>query len=278
MARSRNIKPALFKNEILGEADPMLTILFIGLWCLADRCGRLEDRPKRIKVEIFPYRENININGYLTELERLGFIHRYTCENQDIIQVLTFNIHQNPHKTEKDSALPEYSIDTCSCVLTVKDTLSNGSCPADSLLLIPDSLNTDSLNTATPEKTKQEKKPQKKISTNDILELFIGVSEKVRDDFIAHRKNKKALITETAIDGIKREAAKANVSLETALKECCERGWAGFKAEWYLKSSNQTRTSGRDLEEEARRHEALEIELFGKKSEEKDITNESSTL
>lgn len=51
MARSRNIKPGLFKNEVLGVADPIYTILFQGLWVLADREGRLEDRPMRIKAE-----------------------------------------------------------------------------------------------------------------------------------------------------------------------------------------------------------------------------------
>jgi len=145
MARARNIKPSLFKNEVLGVADPMLTILFASLWCLADREGRLEDRPLRIKAETFPYRENININGYLTELERLEFIHRYIYNGTAIIQVINFHKHQNPHKTEKDSTLQEYSEESCGCPLTVKDTLNNGSRPADSGFLIPDSLNTDSL-------------------------------------------------------------------------------------------------------------------------------------
>src|SRR5690625_577204 len=54
--RARNIKPGLFKNEILGEADPIYSLLFIGLWTLADKEGRLENRPKRIRAELFPSR------------------------------------------------------------------------------------------------------------------------------------------------------------------------------------------------------------------------------
>jgi uncharacterized phage protein (TIGR02220 family) len=136
--RARNIKPNLFKNEILGVADPILTAVFAGLWCCADREGRIEDRPLRLKAEILPYRENIDFNGYLTELARLGFICRYTVENVDVIQVLNFKKHQNPHKTEKPSDLPEMPVKTDSCHLTVKAPLNNGSRPADSL--IPDSL------------------------------------------------------------------------------------------------------------------------------------------
>ena len=106
MARARNIKPALFKNELLGVADPLLTLLFISLWTLADKSGRLEDRPLRIKAETFPYRENLDINGYLTQLYRLGFIVRYVVDGQPLIQVVNFEKHQTPHNTEKSSLLP----------------------------------------------------------------------------------------------------------------------------------------------------------------------------
>jgi len=77
MARSRNIKPGFFTNELLGTADPMVCLTFAGLWCLADKEGILEDRPLRIKAELFPYRESLDVNGYLTDLSRLGFIQRY---------------------------------------------------------------------------------------------------------------------------------------------------------------------------------------------------------
>ena len=88
MARARNIKPAIFKNELLGVADPFITLLFESLWCLADREGRLEDRPLRIKAETFPYRENMDINGYLTELARMGFIVRYVVDGAPLIQIV----------------------------------------------------------------------------------------------------------------------------------------------------------------------------------------------
>ena len=55
MARSRNIKPGFFKNELLAELPFEYRILLQGLWCQADRDGLLEARPKRLKAEIFPY-------------------------------------------------------------------------------------------------------------------------------------------------------------------------------------------------------------------------------
>jgi len=138
MARARNIKPSIFKNELLGEGDPLLTILFAGLWCLADREGRLEDRPLRIKAEIFPYRNLPEFNGYLTELERLDFIQRYVVNGQAIIQVKNFKRHQNPHKTEKASELPKYQEKSDGCTTTVKTPLNNGE-ETEAARLIPDS-------------------------------------------------------------------------------------------------------------------------------------------
>jgi hypothetical protein len=144
MARARNIKPSIFKNELLGVADPLVTLLFISLWTLADKQGRLEDRPLRIRGETFPYRENLDVNGYLTELVALGFIVRYEVDGVKIIEVVNFTKHQTPHSTEKQSELPANPIGR---PLTVILPLNNESASVISHInvLIPDSLIPDSL-------------------------------------------------------------------------------------------------------------------------------------
>lgn len=58
------------------------------------------------------------------------------------------------------------------------------------------------------------------------------VPDQVWQDWIDLRKAKKAKVTKTALDGIKREAAKAGLSLTQALEMCCARGWQGFNADW----------------------------------------------
>lgn len=65
------------------------------------------------------------------------------------------------------------------------------------------------------------------------------VSEQVWNDFVQQRKQLKAAVTPTALEGIKREAAKAGWSLEQALTECTVRGWRGFKADWVNKGKPQ---------------------------------------
>jgi hypothetical protein len=106
--RKRYIKPSIFSNEILGvdEADPLYTILFEGLWCIADREGRLEDRPHRIKSKIFPYRNIPNIDAMLQWLADTGFVVRYQVGGVRYIQVVQFSTHQSPHVNEVVSVIP----------------------------------------------------------------------------------------------------------------------------------------------------------------------------
>lgn len=150
MARARNIKPALFKNEVLGVADPMLTLLFEGLWLLADKAGRLEDRPLRIKGELFPYRDGIDTEGLLAWLASEGFITRYTVNGKRFIQVENFDKHQNPHRNEPESVIPSASEGCITTDFGGTTSAILGSAPADSLIPDSGSLIPDSLNPSTP--------------------------------------------------------------------------------------------------------------------------------
>lgn len=82
-------------------------------------------------------------------------------------------------------------------------------------------------------KKEKEKETKKKVVMPD------GVTESVWQDWLTLRKTKKAAVTQTALDGIEREARKAGVSLQVALETCCARGWTGFKAEWMQSQPTQ---------------------------------------
>lgn len=137
MARSRNLKPGFFKNETLAECSPLARLLFAGLWCLADRAGRLEDRPKRIRAEVLPYDDG-SVDEMLNELHQAGFILRYSVGEQRLIQVQNFAKHQNPHCREPESTIPAPGEHSTS---TVQEQNEHRTGPADSLLLIPLTLN-----------------------------------------------------------------------------------------------------------------------------------------
>lgn len=101
--RMRNIKPGLLKNEILGSAPIEVQFLFGVLPMLADRAGILEDRPLRIRAEVFPYRSEINVDGLLNLLVEGEFISRYDWQGTKLIHITTFTKHQHPHKDEPAS-------------------------------------------------------------------------------------------------------------------------------------------------------------------------------
>lgn len=105
MARTRLLKPDFFTNDTLGEIPPLGRLLFAGLWCHADRDGRLADRPKKLKVEILPY-DDCDVESLLTELHRHGFIVRYEVDGVPYIQVANFLKHQHPHNKELPSTIP----------------------------------------------------------------------------------------------------------------------------------------------------------------------------
>lgn len=139
MARSRNIKPGFFKNEDLVELGFATRLLFAGLWTIADREGRMEDRPKRIKMEVFPA-DDVNITEMLQELHDAKFVQRYEVNGEKYVQIANWAKHQNPHNTEKASTIPDIN-----GALTVKapsghgkPQVEDGGNLADSL--IPDSL------------------------------------------------------------------------------------------------------------------------------------------
>jgi uncharacterized protein YdaU (DUF1376 family) len=68
-----------------------------------------------------------------------------------------------------------------------------------------------------------------------------GVSDSVWQEFVSHRKSKKARVTQLVIDGIQKEAMIAGWSLEDALKETIVRNWQSFKADW-VKDENLSKT------------------------------------
>ena len=179
MSRSRNIKPGFFKNADLAEVSIQARLLFIGLWTIADRDGRLLDRPKQIKMEIFPA-DNFDCNELLNELVKIEMIDRYSLESGSYIQVINFSKHQNPHKAEKESTIPPNENTGKHHASTMQTPCKHHASTVlarlipDSLNLIPDSLNLiPEKETCQIENPKETKKPKLSVTaTSECLEVF----------------------------------------------------------------------------------------------------------
>lgn len=107
MARSRNIKPGFFTNDRLAEKHPLTRILFAALWPIADREGRLEDRPKKIKALCLPFDDH-DVDAALNDLAsgEDPFIIRYEVDGRRFLQLVNWHRHQSPHVREPESVIP----------------------------------------------------------------------------------------------------------------------------------------------------------------------------
>lgn len=223
MARARNIKPSIFKNEVLGVADPLYTILFEGLWVLADREGRLENRPLRIKAEVFPYREGLNVPVMLDWLEQQGFIQRYTAGGKACILIVNFTKHQNPHKNEAPSELPAPEGTETEVIGTTSEKIGStraDSLSSDSLSLIPDTPpSAAAAVAATPAKQKQKTR----------MPEDFGISERVR----VWAEAKGYGMLEQHLEALKRKCAANDykkVSWDDFFMEAIREDWAKLRA------------------------------------------------
>ena len=92
--------------------------------------------------------------------------------------------------------------------------------PSDDLVLSPD--------------TEQPKVKPKRTKTE--TDRPDDVDAQVWDEFLILRKQKKKTFTDLALQGMRREAKAAGLSLEAAMTMCVENGWTGFK-EKYVRES-----------------------------------------
>jgi len=106
MARKRILDPGFWSNEVLATLPPHARLLFQGLWNNADREGRLEDRPGRLRALIFPYEPEIPVADFLSLLKSHDFISKYEADGMKYIQIVNWHEYQKPHPRETPSIIP----------------------------------------------------------------------------------------------------------------------------------------------------------------------------
>lgn len=109
MARIRSVKPAFFTDESLAEVSRDARLLAIALFTQADREGRLEDKPRTIKLGAFPW-DDVDVDVLLDELAQINFIVRYEVDGRQYLAIRTFGKHQRfsgkEEKTKSDLPSP----------------------------------------------------------------------------------------------------------------------------------------------------------------------------
>jgi hypothetical protein len=105
VARIRTIKPEFFTSEDIVGLSPLARLLYIALWCEADKRGRLAWKPLTFKLRYFPA-DDCAINALCEELIHQRVVVLY---GDGLAYIPGFEKHQhvNPRETESDLPDPE---------------------------------------------------------------------------------------------------------------------------------------------------------------------------
>ena len=199
-------------NEELVELPFETRLLFIGLWTLADREGRLEDRPKRITMELFPA-DSVDVDLMLTALHDAGMICRYEVSGRRYIEVSNFAKHQSPHYKEAESTIPPpagKNPDTSSddrAKASGSDPDDRGSNRSDSGFLIPDSLIPD--------------------SSAAVAALPSGLDPVAWDRWVEYRKKIRKPIKPVSMPAAQRKLAGFGADQAAVVENAIANGWQG---------------------------------------------------
>lgn len=236
MPRIRTIKPELPHSESMGKVSREARLCFILLWTLADDEGRMRGSAKMLASLLYPYDGDApkHIEGWLVELEREGCIQRYSVEGNTFLQVHNWCKHQKIDRPTA-SKFPAPPPDSRWLARAREDSrgLDEGSLHAreDSSEDRDRDQRTkgseDLRNILAP-----QAEPRASRSRSSRVEKPEDVSPEVWESYVALRRAKRAPISAAVVEGLRREAEKAGWTLEAAVRECVERGWQGFKADW----------------------------------------------
>jgi hypothetical protein len=103
MARIRTIKPEFFTSEDVVALSPLARLLYIAIWCEADKEGRLLWKPLTFKMRYFPV-DNCDIQELCEELISQGVVRLY---GEGLAYIPAFAKHQHINPRETASTLPD---------------------------------------------------------------------------------------------------------------------------------------------------------------------------
>lgn len=106
MARIRTIKPEFFTSEDICSLSPLARLLYVALWCEADREGRLSWKPRTFKLRYFPA-DDCDIDALAREILASGLVVAY---GESLAYIPQFQKHQHLNPREAASTLPPPSV------------------------------------------------------------------------------------------------------------------------------------------------------------------------
>lgn len=257
---NRIIKETICTSDEIDSLSPDQEVFFYRLMVVCDDYGLMDARPAIIKARCYPLKsiDCICIQTMLDALHAIGLVRLYQIDGKPYLHVTSWEKHQSIRAKRPKYPIPQ--ADDFICKQMQADAPVIQSNPIQS--------NSESNPIHAPDK------PARFDSGEALTEL--GVEKSVADDWLKLRKQKRAPVTQTALDGIISEAAKAGLSMNDALKTCCSRGWQGFEAAWM--TANGARASPAATVSQQRDEVSRILTGKGKANAERDITGEVQRL
>lgn len=213
MARIRTIKPEFFTSADILSLTPLARLFYVSLWCEADREGLLNWNTETLKFRYFP-KDKVEIESLASELVENRLINILTGDDdREYAEIPSFKSHQVINNRESESIL----------LSRVK-----GASPRVQGEGRKEGKGREGKGSAA---RSQATAPEPGFDPSEELKAR-GVSDQTAKDWLSLRKQKRAVVTATALAAIISEADKAGLSLERALAYCCRQGWTGFNHSW----------------------------------------------
>ena len=218
MARIRTIKPEFPQSESMGNVSRDARLCFVLMWTIADDSGRLRGNSRMLASLLFPYDNDAPtlMDEWIGELEREGCVNRYAVEGSTYIEIAKWLSHQKIDRPS-ESKIPAF--DESSRILANPRARTKDQGPKD-----------------------QGPKEGNGAPRSQAIACPPEVDAQVWKDWQQLRKQKRAPVTQTVVDGAMSEASKAGMSLEAFLRIWCRRGSQGLEADWLKPHERQQQT------------------------------------
>jgi hypothetical protein len=111
--RRREISPGFWKDERIWKLSHEAKLLYLGMTQVADREGRLLDKPFEIGVEVWPWAP-AEAGKLIEEMVAVGLVARYRVGETACLAYpsAAWKRHQRPHPKEQPSRIPRNPLES----------------------------------------------------------------------------------------------------------------------------------------------------------------------
>lgn len=229
---NRILREGILTSERVERLNWAEEVFYRRLMSVVDDFGRYYARPALLLAACYPLLlkkvSDSDIEKWLSACENAALVRVYPAEDgKRYLQLLDF-------KQQVRAAVSKFPPMPSECAADA--TQAQGTPPAYAHLGV-----------SVSEGVSEGGGETRKRATPPAIE---GIPEDLLADYMVVRTAKKAgKLTDTAVAGLRREADKAGISLETAIRACCEYGWQGFNAVWY--AERQAKAAGTTFAQQA---------------------------